>query len=599
MDIAGWLRAAAGAIPRLCVGQQVRRFLRATADCRGQQREVLRRLMALNADSRFSLEHGLDRVRDAADFRRRLGVNDYEFFRPWIEQLKEGDFQSLLGSRNRLLMFSLTSGTTSQSKFIPITRQFLDDYRRGWQVWGLRTFDDHWGIFTRKIAQITSDYDRFRTPGGTPCGNISGLAATMQRPIVQTMYNVPAVVSRIPDSEAKYYTALRLAIADVHTAMVTTANPSTLIHLARMAEEVSDLLIRDIADGTLSSEYHVPTEIRRRLGWRTRRRNRRRARWLEDLRQRTGRFYPSDYWPELRVVAVWTGGSAAAYLPGMRQYYDGIPIRDHGLSASEGRMTIPFVDERPEGVLDVTTHYFEFIPEEAYGTPSPTVLEAHELEEGSCYYILLTTASGLYRYDICDVVRCTGFCGTTPVLEFLHKGSHIANLTGEKIAESQVVAAVCQCAERMHLRLRHFTVSPAWSDPPRYQLLVEELDLHSPREGRRLAQTVDRRLQELNCEYREKRTSGRLGGLEWLSVPAGTWKRLAADRVQSLGGSLEQYKHPCLVPEIDFAARLLAGGASRSPGAEAAAGRGVEAPETTGARADRTPALANVQSTRH
>jgi hypothetical protein len=29
--------------------------------------------------------------------------------------------------------------------------------------------------------------------------------------------------------------------------------------------------------------------------------------------------------------------------------------------------------------------------------------------------------------------------------------------------------------------------------------------------------------------------------------------------MRSIGGSVEQYKHPCLVPEIDFAARLLAG----------------------------------------
>jgi hypothetical protein len=557
MDIAGWLRAAAGAIPRLCVGQQVRRFLRATADCRQQQQLVLRRLLALNEDSRFSREHGLDRVRSVADFRRRMGVRNYEYFRPWIEELKQGDFQALLGAHNGLLMFSLTSGTTSESKFIPITRPFLDDYRRGWQVWGLRTFDDHWGVFTRKITQITSDFDRFRTPGGTPCGNISGLAATMQRPVVQTMYNVPAIVSRIPDAEAKYYTALRLAVADVRTSMVTTANPSTLIHLARMAEDLSDTLIRDIADGTLSAQYEIPAGIRRRLAWRIGRRDRRRARWLERLREKTGRFYPSDYWPELRVVAVWMGGSAAAYLPRLRQYYEGVPIRDHGLSASEGRMTIPFTDERSEGVLDVTTHFFEFIPENEYGSDSPQTLEAHELEQGRCYYILLTTASGLYRYDICDVVRCTGSHGTTPVLEFLHKGAHIANLTGEKLSESQVVSAVCRCAERMHLRLGNFTVSPAWGDPPRYQLLIEETELRTPREGQRLGQTVDRRLQELNCEYREKRQSGRLAAMEWRPVPPGTWKRVASERLRRLGGSLEQYKHPCLVPELDFATRIL------------------------------------------
>ena len=52
-------------------------------------------------------------------------------------------------------------------------------------------------------------------------------------------------------------------------------------------------------------------------------------------------------------------------------------------------MTIPLADGTPSGVLDVTTHYFEFIPEEEGDSPQPTVLAAHELQEGRTYYILL------------------------------------------------------------------------------------------------------------------------------------------------------------------------------------------------------------------
>ena len=128
-------------------------------------------------------------------------------------------------------------------------------------------------------------------------------------------------------------------------------------------------------------------------------------------------------------------------------------------------MTIPLRENCSDGVLDITTHFFEFIPVEEYETESPTVLEAHELEPGRSYYILLTTSSGLYRYDICDVVRCTGFLHTTPLLEFLHKGAHISNLTGEKVSESQVVQAVRNGLERMRLQLRHFTVCPMWDEP--------------------------------------------------------------------------------------------------------------------------------------
>ena len=220
-------------------------------------------------------------------------------------------------------------------------------------------------------------------------------------------------------------------------------------------------------------------------------------------------------------------------------------------------MTIPLEDNRSDGVLDITTHFFEFIPEEQYGSNAPTVLEADELETDRNYYILLTTSSGLYRYNICDVVRCTGFYRTTPMLEFLHKGAHIANLTGEKISESQVVQAVRHCLERLQLDLKHFTVSPVWGDPPRYQLLIEIQDIPDGSVGNKLAGQVDDQLQKLNCEYREKRQTGRLECMTWLPLPEGTWAQFARKSQERLGGSLEQYKHPCLVPDLDFSSKLV------------------------------------------
>jgi len=556
MHILGSIRAVLGNIPRANARREARRFLKTTHDCRATQHRVLRELMALNAGSRFSREHGLDAATTVDEFRKRLPVSDYEYFRPYIEDLKNGDPSALLGRHNKLLMFSLSSGTTSQSKFIPITQKFLDDYRSGWQVWGINTFDDHPGVNSRNIVQISSDYDKFRTPGGTPCGNISGLVAAVQKKIVRTMYTVPGIVSKIQDPDAKNYAALRLALADPHVGMVMTANPSTLIQLAKIADAERERLIRDINDGTIAVADAMPTEVRRHLSHRINRKRRRRARELERIIERTGHLYPRDYWRGLAVLAVWSGGSCGAYLPGLKRFYGELPIRDHGLSASEGRMTIPIADFCSEGILDVATHFFEFIPESEYGSENPVVLEAHELQAGRNYFILLTTSSGLYRYNICDVVRCTGFYRTTPMLEFLHKGAHIANVTGEKVSESQVVTAVRASVDALHLELKHFTVSPVWGDPPRYQILVEEQDVASPEIGEGLATRVDAMLQSINIEYQEKRATGRLAMMRWFPLPEGTWARFTRKRQQKIGGSQEQYKHPCLVPDMEFSAKL-------------------------------------------
>ena len=53
-----------------------------------------------------------------------------------------------------------------------------------------------------------------------------------------------------------------------------------------------------------------------------------------------------------------------AYLRGYPEFFGETPVRDVGLIASEGRMTIPIEDGTAAGVLDIRHHYFEFIPEE-------------------------------------------------------------------------------------------------------------------------------------------------------------------------------------------------------------------------------------------
>jgi hypothetical protein len=549
------IRPYAGLLMTNRLRRQVAAYLAAAADAVRSQRTALDRILELNAASDFSRERGLRPGMSVDQFRQRVPISDFETYRPYVERLKRGDTAALLGPKNKLLMFTLSSGTTAESKFIPITEPFLQDYRRGWSHWGIRAFDDHPRMHSLDIVQLSSDYDQFRTPGGTPCGNISGLVGAMQSPIVRGMYTVPLDVAKIQDAEAKYYTALRLSIANPYVGLVMTANPSTLVQLGKLAERDQERFVRDVRDGTLAVADQLPDGIRASLLRRCRR-NPKRAAELERLIREHGRLAPQHFWPHLALVGVWTGGSAGAYLQSMRRYFGEVPVRDHGLSASEGRMTIPFQDLSPAGVLDVGTHYFEFVPEDEAESSDPTVLQAHELQVDRNYFILLTTASGLYRYNIRDVVRCHDFHGTAPLLEFLHKGAHISNLTGEKLSESQVVSAVKHSVHQLRLDLSYYTLAPVWGDPPAYRLHVEMRDLAHPAVAEQLASAVDAALQDTNCEYKEKRATGRLAELELCGLPEGTWRRFLRSRQSRLGGSVEQYKHPCLSPDLQFSSKL-------------------------------------------
>ncbi len=418
-------------------------------------------------------------------------------------------------------MFSLTSGTTAQAKYIPITERFLADYRSGWQAWGIQAIDAHPGINSRNILQLSSDYDLFRTPGGTPCGNISGLVAACQKRIVRTMYTVPGVVAKIRDSDAKLYTAMRLAVADRNIGMVMTANPSTLIQLAKLADSRKDDLIRDIADGTLVGRRKRPraksarlsaANLAERHGTRRRARIDRRAdrpspapRFLA----RDAAFGDLDGRKRLRVSA----GPSRRLRPnpdprpraiGQRRPHDDSGFRRH--SGRNPRRDDPFL----------RIHSRERIRTSGPDSCSKRMSSRRERTTTSC----LTTSSGLCRYNICDVVRCTGFYHSTPLVEFLHKGAHIANLTGEKISESQVVAAVRAASDEMRLCLSQFTVSPVWGNPPKYHLHIERADLPAPHLGESLADRVDDHLKV--DQLRIPRQAGlRPPGADRMGPPAG------------------------------------------------------------------------------
>ncbi|MBI1832441.1 MAG: GH3 auxin-responsive promoter family protein [Planctomycetes bacterium] len=515
------------------------------------QSELLQGILARQASTAFGKDHGFAKIHTLADFRNAIPVRGYDYVEPYMQRVLKGETTALLADQT-IHMFAMTSGTTATRKFIPVTDQYLDDYKRGWNLWGLRVYRDHPEVRLRPIVQMSGDWQEFTTETGIPCGAVTGLTAQMQMWIIRWIYCVPAIVGKVKDPAAKYYLALRLSIPR-HAGMIIAANPSTLVNLARTGDAEKESLLRDIHDGTLSDRFDIPADVRYELSGKIATSDPARVKELEEIIRRTGTLYPKDYWPTECIIGNWMGGSVGAYLRHFPKYYGNTPVRDVGLIASEGRMTIPMDDGTPSGVLDVTSHFFEFIPEEEGDSQNPTVLAAHELQEGKSYYILMTTAYGLYRYNIFDVVRCTGFFNKTPLVEFLSKGAHFANITGEKVSEHQVTAAMAEVLREMNLNLTAFSVAPCWDDEmPYYGLFIEGPDLANREQAIHLTRLMEERLARINIEYASKRESQRLGPMRLFLLPAQFWQQWDRQRLARTGGALDQYKHPCLIADAKF-----------------------------------------------
>ena len=84
------------------------------------QQLTFRQLIRQGRATRFGQDHGFDQICTYKDFASRVPVRDYEALKPYIEAILKGESDVLWPGRPAY--FAKTSGTTSGSKYIPITK---------------------------------------------------------------------------------------------------------------------------------------------------------------------------------------------------------------------------------------------------------------------------------------------------------------------------------------------------------------------------------------------------------------------------------------------------------------------------------------------
>ena len=535
MSLARTLLRPAARVAGMRASRQAREFMNSHKHTAGTQERLLKRLIKASTDSDFGRDHNFGHIRSYEDFISAVPIGDYETHRPYVDRVLSGRTEAMFAPGTKIRMFAVTSGTTGSPKHIPVTDQFLDDYRRGWNIFGIRVLRDHPDGWLRQIITIGSPSRQSDSPSGIACGAISGLLAENQQWIVRKMYPVPHQVNLINDADEKYYAILRSSAArDI--GILITPNPSTLIKLGLSARNNAERLIRDIHDGTITISDKALSQAAGGFSFRP---DRHSAKRLEEIIRRHGRLIPKHFW-DISVMFMWTGGTVGLYLPGVRELYGDVPIRDMGLLASEGRLSVPMADNTSSGVAEITSNFFEFIPAEQIESSKPDILLAHQLEDGKEYFVLFSNWSGLWRYNIDDRVRVTSRIGDSPVFEFLSKGLHTCSITGEKITEHQVVSAMKTASAQNGVNIAEFVFQGHFADTPYYELRIdspEEVNLES------LASDMDNALRRLNIEYDSKRHTQRLGAIRLARLPAGSF---AGQRKTAS----EQHKHKYLITDI-------------------------------------------------
>jgi hypothetical protein len=488
------------------------------------QETLLLDLVRRNADSRFGREHGFERIASVDDFRRQVPLRDWNGIEPYVTALVEGE-PDVLTQGQPVARFVMTSGTTGKPKLIPANEatQTANGVTMALRLLGV--LRDHPEVLQGDILALANAPVAGQTAHGIPYGSASGMTMTRAPAELQRRFAYPPAVLEIKDPASRVYAMLRFALERDLTLAIGN-NPLNFTQLFDQLPVHAETFIADIASGTVSTPTPLPADLRRRLEDELQP-NPERAAELRALEALTAR----SVWPNLRLIVCWKTGLMGRFLADLAERCPpGTVFREYGYGASEGLLTLPMSDETSAGVLAIHSLFFEFLPEETPQTPDAPTLLAHELEVGQRYQLILTSAAGLYRYCLGDLVEVTGFQGRAPLVTFLRKVGDVLNLVGEKLDARQVALAMESAQGATGAAIRHFQWV-ADEASLSYELCVEPAATADETVWRQLVESFDRELRTLSYGYNLRRDNGtfkaprlrlmRAGWLEALSQRGG------------------------------------------------------------------------------
>ena len=475
---------------------------------------TLRRILRLSANTVYGREHhfaSICKARKPEDlfrlYEKSVKPAEFEAFRPYVERHKKGERNVLIPGKP--LMYATTSGTTSQPKWIPISTTYMKDvYSSMSHIWldnfaRLRAKFLSGGLVV-SVAKVVEGY----AEDGTIFGSVSGVTARELPGFIRERFVTPSEVYDIKDYSARYYTMMRLAIAHSVTYIVAP-NPSTIMELVHNAEEYFEDYIDDIEKGTLSSKFDIPEKIRAALAPRLKA-DPQRADFLRKIKAEHPLPQIKHWWPELQFLSSWKcGNTAIAAAKVSEQLPECCCYQELGFFASECRFGL-VLDQGIDTTLFPHYHFYEFVEESELDKPDPRFYRLHELKQGKRYCIFVTTLSGLFRYNMNDLVEVGGWYHKTPKIHMVQKVNGIVSITGEKLYEKQFIEAVHMAEKETGWKVNFF-IGFANPEDSLYDFYYEfENRTVRKAKARKFTEIVDARLKEMNIEYESKRASKRL-----------------------------------------------------------------------------------------
>ncbi len=415
------------------------------------QKKTLSTLVEVGRRTAFGKDHAFGEIQHHDDFKKRVPIRDYETLKPYIEKVLAGESDVLW--EGKPIYFAKTSGTTSGTKFIPITRDSISNHINGARN-ALLSYIHETGnsSFVDGSLIFLSGSPELHETAGIKTGRLSGIVN----------HHVPGYLR-------------------------SNQKPSYETNIIEDWEEKLEKIIDETIHANMTLISGIPPWVQM---------------YFDRIQARTGKKI-KDVFPDFSLF-VYGGVNFEPYraklVESVGKSIDSIEL----YPASEG--FIAYQDsQHQEGLLLLLNSgiFYEFIPADEYFSESPRRLSIEEVELGKNYALIINNNAGLWGYSIGDTVK---FVSRDPYrIVVTGRIKHFISAFGEHVIGEEVERAMKATMQMFpEVELVEFTVAPEVSPLgglPHHEWLVEFA--HPPRDEKAFVLTLDEQLRKLNVYYND------------------------------------------------------------------------------------------------
>lgn len=397
----------------------------------------------------FGKDHSFGSIITYNDFKKNIPVRDYEELKPYIEKVTNGEADILW--KGKPAYFAKTSGTTSGTKYIPLSTESVPYH-----------------INSARNALLSYVHEAGKADFLD--GNLIFLSG-----------------SPVLDKKAGINTGRLSGIVNHHVPgyLRTNQKPSYETNCIEDWELKLDTIIEETINANMTLISGIPPWVQM---------------YFDRIEAKTGKKI-KDVFPNFSMFVY--GG--VNFEPYRAKLFESIGKKIDSIEtypASEG--FIAYQDsQHEEGLLLLLNHgiFFEFIPVDEYFNEKPSRLNIEEVETGKNYAVVINNNAGLWGYSLGDTVK---FVSKKPYRVLVTgRIKHFISAFGEHVIGEEVEKAMKFTMEKFPgVELVEFTVAPQVTPAaglPHHEWFIEFAK--APQDIAAFELELDNNLRKLNVYY--------------------------------------------------------------------------------------------------